>query len=57
MTEHLDGSYPTSKFSETNKPWVMDRKMLMPVILSFDIYHNGRGQLFIIWLGLRKTWK
>ncbi len=25
MTEHLDGSYPTSKFSGKSKPWVMDR--------------------------------
>ena len=43
MTEHLDGSYPTSKFSEIIKPWVMDRKMLMPVILSFDIFITGVG--------------
>jgi len=54
MTEHLDGSYPTSKFREKYKPWVMDIQMLMPVILSIDIYHNGRERLFIIRLGSRK---
>jgi len=57
MTEHLDGSYPTSKFSGNSKPWVMDRQMLMPLMLSFDNYHNGRERLFIIRLGPRKTWK
>ena len=57
MKEHLDGSYPTSKFSGINKPWVMDRQMLMPVILSIDIYHIGRERLFIIRLGPRKTLK
>ena len=55
--EHLDGNYPTSKFSGIYKPWVMNRQMLMPVILSLDFYHNGRERLFIIRLGPRKTLK
>ena len=57
MTEHLDGSYPTSKFSGINKPWVMDRRMLASMICRHLATIIGRERLFIIRLGPRKTLK